>query len=86
MDRKGVEDSASNVAERGKEAVGAFADDTKSRAEGVVRQAQDTYGHVRDHARDAAEVITDSVQQQPLLAVLAAGTLGCLLGLLLARR
>lgn len=86
MDRNGVEDSADSVTDRVKEAVGSFADDAKGREEGVARQAQDTYGLVRDHVRDAAETINGSVQQQPLIAILVAGTLGCLLGLLLARR
>ena len=86
MDRKGVEDSATDVAGRAKEAVGSFADDAKGGIEGVARQAQDTYAQVRDHVGDAASLISDSVQQQPLIALLVAGTLGCMLGLLLARR
>lgn len=86
MDRQSVEDSATDVAGRVKESVGSFADDAKGRVEGVARQAQDTYAQVRDHVGDAASVINDSVQQQPLIALLVAGTLGCMLGLLLARR
>jgi uncharacterized protein YjbJ (UPF0337 family) len=86
MDRNSVEDSATDVAGRVKEAVGSIADDAKGRAEGVARQAQDTYSQVRDHVADAASVVNDSVQRQPLISLLVAGTLGCMLGLLLARR
>jgi uncharacterized protein YjbJ (UPF0337 family) len=53
MDRKSVEDSATDVAGRVKESVGSFADDTKGPVEGVARQVQDTYAQVRDHVGDA---------------------------------
>jgi len=86
MDRENVEDGAAAAARRVKETAGSFADDAKGKAEEIARGAQDTYAQVRDRVTDAASVINESVQHQPLVALLVAGTLGCMLGLLLARR
>ena len=47
--------------------------------------AQDAYGQARDYARDAATVISDTVEQQPIVALLVAGAIGCMIGLLLMR-
>jgi uncharacterized protein YjbJ (UPF0337 family) len=75
---------------RVQEAVGSLAGDTKAQMEGVARQAagaaEDAYGQVRDRARDVAGVVGDSVERQPLVALLVAGAVGCVLGLLLSRR
>jgi uncharacterized protein YjbJ (UPF0337 family) len=75
---------------RVQEAVGSLAGDTKAQMEGVARQAagaaEDAYGQVRDRARDVAGVVSDSVERQPLVALLVAGAVGCMLGLLLSRR
>ena len=86
MDRNDIEDSAADAAGRLKETAGSFVDDAKGRAEEIARGTQDTYAQVRDRVVDAASVINESVQHQPLVALLVAGTLGCMLGLLLARR
>ncbi len=68
----------------------ALAGDAKTRAEGMSQQAsgmaQDAYGQARDYARDAATVISDTVEQQPIVALLVAGAIGCMIGLLLMRR
>jgi ElaB/YqjD/DUF883 family membrane-anchored ribosome-binding protein len=82
MDRNDIEDSAAG---RVKETAGSLVDDAKGRAEEIARGAQDTYVQVRDRVADAASVVNESVQHQPLIALLVAGTLGCMLGLLLAR-
>jgi ElaB/YqjD/DUF883 family membrane-anchored ribosome-binding protein len=86
MDRNDVESGVATAAERASATAGALAEDAKAGAEDIARQTQDAYGHVRDHVRDAAAVVNDTVQQQPLIALMVAGTLGCVLGLLLARR
>jgi ElaB/YqjD/DUF883 family membrane-anchored ribosome-binding protein len=86
MDRSDAENNASDAAGRAKEVASSFAADAKGRAEEIARGAQDTYAHVRDRVSDAASVVNESVQHQPLAALLVAATLGCILGLLLARR
>ena len=86
MDRSDAENKASEAAGRTTEAVNSFAADAKDRAGEIARGAQDTYAHVRDRVSDAASVVNESVQHQPLVALLVAATLGCMLGLLLARR
>lgn len=86
MDRNDIRDNAADVAGQVKETASAFADAAKGRAEEISRGSQDTYAQVRDAVADASAAISESVQHQPLIAVLVAGTLGCMLGLLLARR
>jgi ElaB/YqjD/DUF883 family membrane-anchored ribosome-binding protein len=86
VDRDKIEDSAADAAGRVKEMANSAVDDAKSKTNDITRGAQDTYAQVRDRVTDAASVIHDSVQHQPLVALLVAGTLGCMLGLLLARR
>lgn len=90
MDHNRIEGTANKVAGRAEEAVGALTGDAKTQADGVARQtagaSQDAYGHIRDQVRDTVAVVNGSVQQQPLVALLVAGALGCVLGLLLAKR
>jgi ElaB/YqjD/DUF883 family membrane-anchored ribosome-binding protein len=86
MDSNNVEDNAADTAGRVKETARAFADDAKGRVDEISRDAQNAYAQVRDRVADASSVINESVQHQPLTALLVAGTLGCMLGLLLARR
>jgi ElaB/YqjD/DUF883 family membrane-anchored ribosome-binding protein len=86
MDRSDAEDNAGDAADQAKETASSFATDAKGQAEEIARGAQDTYAHVCDRVSDAASVVNESVQHQPLVALLVAATLGCILGLLLARR
>jgi ElaB/YqjD/DUF883 family membrane-anchored ribosome-binding protein len=86
MDSSDTENKASGAAGRATEAVTTFAADAKGRADEIARGAQETYAQVRDRVSDAASVVNESVQHQPLVALLVAATLGCILGLLLARR
>ena len=86
MDRNNVEDSAADAAGRIKETAGSIVDDAKGRAGDIARGTEETYAQVRAGVANAASVINESVQHQPLVALLVAGTLGCILGLLLARR
>lgn len=90
MDQNGIEIGDKGIADRMQDAVGGFAADTRARLDGAARQmagtAQDTYSHAREQMRDAATAVSHSVQHQPLVALLVAGVLGCMLGILLARR
>ena len=86
MDHNDLQENAADAAEQVGEAVGSLANDARGRVEETARGAQDTYAQVRDRVADTASVINASVQHQPLIALLVAGTLGCMLGLLLARR
>ena len=81
---------ANGVTEQVRDAAGTMAASAKTQTEDVARQAagaaRDAYGPVQDQARDVAAAVSESVQRQPLIALLAAGVAGGLLGLLLARR
>jgi ElaB/YqjD/DUF883 family membrane-anchored ribosome-binding protein len=78
------------ITDRVQEAVGSLAGESKVQMEEIARQAagaaRDAYGQVRDRARDVAGVVSDSVVRQPIIALLVAGVVGCMLGLLLSRR
>ena len=64
-------DHAASLVGRTEAAVGAFARDTKSQAEGLAPQAtataEHTYGQARDQVRGAAAAVTTSVEKQPLI-------------------
>jgi uncharacterized protein YjbJ (UPF0337 family) len=85
-----VDDRAANLADRTKHTVGAFADDARSKMDGIAGEAtgaaQHAYGQARDHLRDAAAAVTSSVEQQPIIAMVAIGLACAMFGFLLARR
>ena len=90
MDGTDIEDRAANLAGRAEAAVGAFADDVRSQVEGLATQATATaeraYGQARDQVRGAATTVATSVEQQPLIALLAVGLICGAVGFLLGRR
>ena len=90
MDKSDIEDRAASLAGRAEAAVGALADDLKSRAEGLATQttatAERAYGQARDQVRGVAETVATSVKQQPLIALLTVGLICGVLGFLLGRR
>ena len=90
MNKSDIANRASNLAGRAEAAVGAFADDVKSRVEESATQAAATaeraYGQARDQVRGAAATVTTSVEQQPLIALLAVGLICGTVGFLLGRR
>ena len=79
MDVNHVTGSASFVAGQVREAVGEFANETRTQAEQVGHRASGA-------SRDAVAAVSGMVQQQPLAALLAAGVVGGLLTLMLTRR
>jgi uncharacterized protein YjbJ (UPF0337 family) len=90
MNRSDIEDRAANPAGRAEAAVGALADDVKSQVEGLATQATATaeraYGQARDQVRGAATTVATSIEQQPLIALLAVGLICGAVGFLLGRR
>ncbi len=90
MDRSDIEDRAEGLVGRAEAAAGALADDVKSQMEGLATRATATaeraYGQARNQVRGAAATVTTSVEQQPLIALLAAGLICGTLGFLLGRR
>ena len=94
MDKSDIEDRAANLAGRAEAAVGALADDVKSQVEGLATQttatAERAYGQARDQVRGAAATVATSVatsiEQQPLIALLAVGLVCGAVGFLLGRR
>jgi uncharacterized protein YjbJ (UPF0337 family) len=89
MDKFDIEDRAASLAGQAEAAVGAFADDVKSQVEGLATQATATaeraYGQARDQVRGAAATVATSVEQQPLIALLAVGLICGTVGFLLGR-
>lgn len=90
MHKTCIKDRAASVAGEIEDAVGALAGDAKTQVEALASQANATAEHVYDEARDqvrgAAASVATSVQQQPLIALLVAGLIGCIAGYLLGRR
>jgi uncharacterized protein YjbJ (UPF0337 family) len=90
MNRSDIEDRAANLAGRAESAVGALADDVRSQVEGLATQATATaeraYGQARDQVRGAVTTVATSIEQQPLIALLAVGLICGAVGFLLGRR
>ena len=90
MNRSDIDDRVANLAGRAEAAVGALADDVKSQVEGLATQATATaeraYGQARDQVRGAATTVTTSIEQQPLVTLLAVGLICGAVGFLLGRR
>jgi ElaB/YqjD/DUF883 family membrane-anchored ribosome-binding protein len=74
------------VADRTRSTVDGLADDARSHVQGVVSRlagaAEQAYGQARGHLRGASA----AVEQQPAVAMVLAGFVGAIVGLLLARR
>jgi uncharacterized protein YjbJ (UPF0337 family) len=101
MDEDRITGTAKDLKGQVKEGVGRFTGDTKTETEGMTDQvsgtAQRTLGQARDSLRDAADVVSDqaasigeyldeTIHERPLTALLAAGAVGYVLGLLIHRR
>ena len=89
MDKSNIEDRAEGLVDRAQAAAGSLADDVKSQVEGSTQAtatAERAYGHARDQVRGAAATVATSVEQQPLIALLAVGLICGTVGFLLGRR
>lgn len=90
MNTDRLEGTAENLAGKAQEGFGNMTGDGRHQAEGVARQvagrAQEVYGEARDYAQHAGERVVRQVEQQPVTALLVAGAIGFVLGLMTARR
>ena len=101
MDEDRITGTANDLKGQVKEGIGRVTGDTKTQAEGMTDQATGTaqraLGQARDSLRDAADVVSDqassigeyldeTIHERPLTALLAAGAIGYVLGLLIHRR
>ncbi len=101
MDEDRISGTAQDLKGKVKETVGNVTGDTKTAAEGYADQisgaAQRTFGQARDTLRDAAgslqeqagtlgDYIDETIQERPLMALLAAAGVGYILSLLIHRR
>ena len=101
MDEDRITGAAKDMKGQVKEGIGNLTGDTKTQAEGYVDQlggaAQRTLGQARDTLRDAGDTfqeqaasigdyIDETIHERPLTALLAAGAVGYVLGLLIHRR
>lgn len=86
MNTDQIEGKVKKVAGKVEEKVGEIMGDAGSRAEGVANQvagaAQDAYGQAREHVQDMACGVSRKVEENPMAAVLLAGAVGYLLGML----
>jgi uncharacterized protein YjbJ (UPF0337 family) len=95
MDENRIAGTAKNVGGKAQESFGHVTDDTKTQAEGIVKQvsgtAQDLYGQARDSASDVVKGAGDrasslekalrhTIENQPYTAVAIGIGLGWLLG------
>jgi uncharacterized protein YjbJ (UPF0337 family) len=89
MSQDRVEGTVNEFAGRTQSAAGDLIGDTKTSAEGRVReatgQAQQAYGAAADQIRGLGEELTDRIHETPLLAVLGAAGVGYLIGRLTTR-
>jgi hypothetical protein len=89
MDKFDIEDRAASLAGQAEAAVDALADDVKSHRDWLATQATATaeraYGQARDQVRGVAATVATSVEQQPLVALLAVGLICGAVGFLLGR-
>jgi uncharacterized protein YjbJ (UPF0337 family) len=89
MNEDRVEGTIKDFAGRAQSTAGDLLGDTKTSAEGRIRQAagqaQDAYGAAADQIRGLSEELTDRIHETPLLAVLGAVGLGYLIGRLTAK-
>ena len=89
VDDNRFEGTARRVGGRIQEAVGDFTGDSSSQIRGRANQAagaaQDAYGMVSDEAQAYAEQLSESVKDQPLVALAIAAGVGFLLGLIVRR-
>ncbi len=101
MDEDRITGTAKDLKGQVKEGIGNVTGDTKTQAEGMADQATGTaqraLGQARDSLRDAADVVSDqassigeyldeTIHERPMTALLAAGAIGYVLGLLIHRR
>lgn len=90
MDKSDIEDRAKGLVGRAEAAAGSLAGDVKSQVEDLATQATATaeraYDQARHQVRGAAATVATSVEQQPLLALLAFGVVCGTVGFLLGRR
>jgi ElaB/YqjD/DUF883 family membrane-anchored ribosome-binding protein len=77
---------ATGVVDRTEATAGQFADDTRSTVNEFADKATDAAGQAYGQARDAARTVTRSVQQEPLMAILAVGLIAGAVGFLMGRR
>lgn len=83
------EGTVNKVAGKAQSAAGDLLGDSKTEAQGKLRQAagviQDNYGAAADQLRGFSEELTERIHESPLLAVAAAAGIGFLLGRVLGR-
>jgi len=89
MDENRVEGTAREFVGKAQSAAGDLLGDSKTQAEGRIRQAtgqaQEAYGAAADQLRGLTEELTDRIHETPLLAVLGALGIGYLIGRLTSR-
>ena len=86
MDENKIEGAARNIGGKVQDTVGGLTGDTGTQARGKANEAlgsaQDAVGSVIDTAGDWAESMAETVKERPLLALLAAVSVGYMLRLL----
>lgn len=89
MNSDQMEGKADKVIGRAQEAAGVLMGDAENRGEGAARQiqgaAQDLYGQACDQLKGMAEDVAERVERNPIGALLMAGFVGYVLGVLSRR-
>ncbi len=86
MDENRIEGAARNIGGKLQDTVGGLTGDTETQARGKANEAlgtvQNTMGSVMDTAGDWSESLAETAKERPLLALLAAVSVGYMLRLL----
>ena len=86
MDENRIDGAARNIGGKLQDAVGGLTGDTETQARGKLNEAlgtvQNTMGSAADTASDWSESLAETAKERPLLALLAAVSVGYMLRLL----
>ncbi len=89
MNEDKLSGAGNEIGGRVKEAAGALSGNASMKAEGMYDQAvggaQRALGDAKDAAREGGRVVSRTVEEQPLSALLAAGLVGFVVGYLVSR-
>jgi len=90
MDDQTIEGAYNEGKGRVKDAVGGLTGDTKTQAEGKIDQGigkvQQMMGDLPDQVRSFGAELDEVIQERPMMALLAAASVGYILSLLIHRR
>lgn len=86
MNVEDIKGAARDTARQAQDTFNDVSQQARAQGDSMARRIADTAQDVYAQARGRSGVVADSITRQPITAVLVTGVVGCLIGLLLARR